>query len=348
LLATGAPFETREQERRVCWRVHPFLWLLRDVSEPRLDHENDGFTWARFEELRDHATVPRLPDAFEAMCPPLPRELTEGERFLREDRAHGARELGGRMLGILSDSLGLLHTWPQWVLGVMRLGASRPAMAPLSELSRRLLENTGPVLPPQEPAPWAAPLSGRDRVEAAEALDSLRGELDRAAAHASRVGASFLQGRGSVATFSSSSTVREAFRLAAASGNGPRKIVLSPAHPSDEGLAQAEALRGIGYEVELVEDEQLAERVARCELLLLGADAVLPDGAIANRAGSAALAAQARRAGVPVVALADEFKRQPRPELFAAEELSGPNGPQPLFEMVDASLIDRLLGLGPG
>ena len=109
----------------------------------------------------------------------------------------------------------------------------------------------------------------------------------------------------------------------------------------------AQALRGFGYEVELVEDVELGMRLGESSLLLLGADAVFPDGAIANRAGSAALAAHARAAGVAVVVLADEFKRQPRPGDFEPESVMGPQGAEALFERVESPLIDRILGLAP-
>jgi translation initiation factor 2B subunit (eIF-2B alpha/beta/delta family) len=192
-----------------------------------------------------------------------------------------------------------------------------------------------------------APLEGNDRVDAADRIVELRDQLDQAFAFAAAEGARTLDGQRRVATFSASSTVREAFRLAALGGDPPRQVIISPAHPTDEGLTMAAALRGFGYEVELVEDQELIDRVGESSLLLLGADAVFPDGAIANRAGSAQLAARSRRHGVPVEVLADEFKYQPRPQDFEPESTGPPRGEQPLFERVDTGYIDRILGLPP-
>ena len=109
----------------------------------------------------------------------------------------------------------------------------------------------------------------------------------------------------------------------------------------------ADALREYGYEVELVEDEELSQKLSECSLLFLGADAVFPDGAIANRAGTSTLARAARALGIPVEVVVDAFKRQPDPEAFEPETVQTPGGLQPLFERVEAEWIDQIVGLEP-
>ena len=111
---------------------------------------------------------------------------------------------------------------------------------------------------------------------------------------------------GSVMTHSASATVREAVTHVP-----PDRVVCTVSEPEEEGRDFAEQLRAEGLAVDLVADADAAHAVQTAGLLLLGADTVFRDGAVANKAGTEALAAAAREARVRVVVAAEVIKLAP-------------------------------------
>jgi translation initiation factor 2B subunit (eIF-2B alpha/beta/delta family) len=111
---------------------------------------------------------------------------------------------------------------------------------------------------------------------------------------------------GVVMTHSASATVREAVLHAP-----PDRVVCTVTEPEGEGRDFAEQLRAEGLAVDLVADDDGDRAVATVDLLVLGADTVFRDGAVANKAGTRALAEAAKKAGVRVVVAAEVIKRAP-------------------------------------
>ncbi len=342
-LAAAAPFEVFEEERDTQWRVHSFLWLLHSSRPPCLNQENDAFRWQKDPRLPELKTVPRLAEALHSLLPrPIPRSLEAVER-LRADREHGAAQLAVQLLDEFEEILPLLHDWPQLVVAAMKFANARPAMTPLASLSWRWLAGMGPLQLEQGSLPHAAPLRAQERETLRERVGELRSAHHDALALSAAAGAHRLQAAQSAATFSYSSTVAQAFRLALKSGRGPRRVLLSHALPGGEGESFAQQLGAWGYEVELLSDEELVRRIGEAEVLLLGADSLFPDGSFANKIGSARLAEAAKVQGVEVLVCADSFKRAVSREDFAAETIDDGSGQSPLFEIVASSLVDVVL-----
>ncbi len=111
---------------------------------------------------------------------------------------------------------------------------------------------------------------------------------------------------GAVMTHSASATVREAFLH-----GRPDRLVCTVSEPEDEGRDFAEQFRAEGLAVDLVADADAAHAVETVGLLLLGADTVFRDGAVANKAGTEALAEAAKEAGVRVVVAVEVIKLAP-------------------------------------
>jgi translation initiation factor 2B subunit (eIF-2B alpha/beta/delta family) len=109
-----------------------------------------------------------------------------------------------------------------------------------------------------------------------------------------------------VATLSRSGTVLAALRAVDA------PVLVGESRPAREGVGVAEALAG-DRSVTLATDAALpwlvADRDADC--VLVGADAVLADGSVVNKAGTRALALAAAREGVPTYAVAAAAKVRP-------------------------------------
>jgi translation initiation factor 2B subunit (eIF-2B alpha/beta/delta family) len=111
-------------------------------------------------------------------------------------------------------------------------------------------------------------------------------------------GAGLVPAGGTVATVSTSESVR-AILAAAVRGGTECRVVISESRPSDEGLEFGTSLPAWGIPVTLVVDAALPRLVERCQLVLVGADAISENDFI-NKAGTYPLALAAREAGVPV------------------------------------------------
>ncbi len=342
-LAAAAPFEVYEEKRDTEWRVHSFLWLLHSDGPPQLNEENDEFRWQKDPRMPELKTVPHLTEALLSLLPESPQQLLEAVRRLRADREHGAAQLAAQLLDEFEDLVSVLHDWPQLVVAARAFANARPAMTPLARMSWRWLAGMGPLELAESSLPHSAPLLAQDRESLRTRAHDLRVAYQRALALSASAGARRMQDIRTVATFSYSSTVGDAFRLARESGHGPARVFVSRSLPGGEGVAFAEQLAALGYEPTLLSDEELVMRIAEAELLLLGADSVFPDGSFANKIGTARLAKAAKAKGVEVVVCADSFKRAVSREEFVAETIADKRGQSPLFEIVESSAVDAVL-----
>lgn len=66
LVAQGASFVVEDASLACSWTVHPFLFDLDTLAEPKLDWEHDEWRWVRPADLASLATVPRLADGLRA------------------------------------------------------------------------------------------------------------------------------------------------------------------------------------------------------------------------------------------------------------------------------------------
>jgi len=137
--------------------------------------------------------------------------------------------------------------------------------------------------------------------------------------------------------------------LQALRDGGPDAVLLSESRPGCEGVAVAEGVAGEA-DVTLTSDAAFPGELDRwdADLLVVGADAILPDGAVRNKVGTRPAAAVASRADIPVVVVAavdkitpvDSEHAEPRP----AAELYDCDAPitisNPTFERTPPALID--------
>lgn len=111
-------------------------------------------------------------------------------------------------------------------------------------------------------------------------------------------GAGLVPAGGTVATVSTSESVR-AVLAAAVRGGTECRVLVSESRPSNEGVEFGTSLPAWGIPVTLVVDAALPRLVERCQLVLVGADAV-SESDFVNKAGTYPLALAAKEAGVPV------------------------------------------------
>ena len=142
---------------------------------------------------------------------------------------------------------------------------------------------------------------------------------------------------------------RSATATAALLAGGPRGVTVAESRPGGEGGPLAAELAAAGLVARLVPDAALATAATEVDLVLVGADAVLPDGAVVNKVGSWLAALAAREAGIPflVAAAADKVGPVPVAEIGRERAERDPSAPvpvwAPLFELVPARLVTGVI-----
>ena len=240
----------------------------------------------------------------------LERRWAEGVDAIVKDREHGASLLALQALDLLEEAA--LRAAPT-AEGLARLAdvaralrASRPSMPVIANLVNLAMEEAArqPTLAAVAAAAPAAVRRARERAQEA------RGSAAREAAALVR---------GTVLTHSASETVTKALRAAHRSGALAR-VVVAEGRPGFEGRAVAKALCAEGAEVLLVVDAALGLHAREADVALVGADAILPDGALVNKVGTRLLGLACERAGTPLYAAADRFKVSATPTLPLEEK----------------------------
>ncbi len=221
---------------------------------------------------------------------------------VRSDRARGASELARRCLSILAETARFLPAGnvPEFQEQLLALSAeleqARPSMAPIQNLLRRWREtlNFEAVTDLAD----ARQVAGK-RAEAVIAA-SRQAVVDCATRAADLLG----PGR-TVMTHSLSSTVVEVCRLLENQG---LRMIVTESRPLAEGRRLAERLSTWGVPTTFITDAQMGLFVGEADAVLVGADSVLVDGAVVNKAGTYLLALAARDRGIPFYVCCESFK----------------------------------------
>ncbi|MBE2295641.1 MAG: translation initiation factor eIF-2B [Phycisphaerales bacterium] len=270
------------------------------------------------------------------------REIAE----IRGDRVHGASELARRCLTILAEAAKILPAtdgveFRQYLLALAaELAMTRPSMAPVGHLLRR----------------WRAEMSVADgdldldwlrrfAVERATALVALsRQAVSDCAVHA----AHWLGPGRTLMTHSLSSTVLETCRLLKDQG---LQMIVTESRPLIEGRRVVERLSTWNVPTTYITDAQMGVFVGQADGVLVGADSLLSDGSVVNKAGTVLLALAAREYGVPFYVCCESFKQRaageapPVLEEMASSELEVPAWPgvsvrNIYFDITPARLIN--------
>lgn len=229
----------------------------------------------------------------------------EHRRALVDDRLSGASQLARQALDGLAefssacsedDTDGLRA---QLLAFAEELQYARPGMAPVYNLVQRWADELERI-----PDVELDELRSRAARSAQELADLSIRALEQAAAAA----AELVDDNATVITHSFSSTVRETFRQL--HGRTVEAIV-SESRPGMEGREQARYLAGMGIGVTFITDAQLGLFSGRATMALVGADTVLADGSVVNRAGTYLLALAARDHGIPFYVCCESFKHAP-------------------------------------
>jgi translation initiation factor 2B subunit (eIF-2B alpha/beta/delta family) len=225
----------------------------------------------------------------------IDRELTR----IADDRRSGASELAGKAVGLfaLTDPAGDVSA-TRYVRAIDRLfkrvQKTRPAMAPVESVVARL-------------AFEFAQVEAQSAEAAHEALVWLTRRLEAELANiGDRVARRFESRFGRLRRpllISYSSSVTRAVRALLK----PR-VTVCESRPAFEGRRTARLLRANVGSVTLVTESQIGPALDDCDSVVMGCDAIHPDGSIVNKMGSYLLALAARDKHRPVIVVGDTYK----------------------------------------
>jgi len=226
---------------------------------------------------------------------------------VRNDREHGSRWLVREAILILRDlAQGHAESQEEQVRMLYKsaydLAQARPAMAALGSAVSRVMNVQGVPRPPKGARPQGL-VPARVAQEATRLLEEYDTATERIAAHAEPLL------RGHLMTCSISGTVLEV--LGANRQHIERMIVLE-GRPRYEGRDMARELSKLGLVVTLITDAQADIFLPQCQGVVVGADSVLANGDVLNKAGTALLAWAARGHDVPFYVLCETLKISPK------------------------------------
>ncbi|MCK9173072.1 MAG: hypothetical protein AB7T15_07805 [Desulfuromonas sp.] len=236
---------------------------------------------------------------------------------LRADRRHGASELARQALALLAASCQSLAALDDDRLRAelkrrcCLLAGCRPSMAVVANLLQLWCQRLDqPAAAAGKLADW---LAAQAQAVAAASL--------AASQAAARHMAQRLRPGQCLITHSASSTLRLLFAELAPAR---LRLIVSESRPLNEGVGLAAELLRLGHEVRLITDAQLGLFVAEADLALVGADSLLADGSIVNKAGTRLLALAARADDVPFYCCCEGFKVTARTRADLAREQMDP------------------------
>ncbi|GGN98867.1 NUDIX domain-containing protein [Haloarcula pellucida] len=293
LVTSGDPFPVEDADRDTRWVVHPFLFDC-DSRAVETNEETTETAWVHPPEILRRETVPRLWTAYDRV---RPRVAT-----VRDDRTRGSAWLSVRALEALRDEAALAtegrtdelesadrdgDDWTALASLARGLRDARPSMAVLANRVNRVM-----LAASDERTPEAVETATRRAI--GQAVDA-----DREAAE---LAARALPDR--VATLSRSGTVETAIRMA-----DPEAVLVAESRPGGEGVGVAESLAD-ATAVTLTTDAALAFELDDwdADAVLVGADRVLPDGRVVNKAGTRGAALAATEAGAECLIVASSDK----------------------------------------
>ncbi|WP_224448478.1 NUDIX domain-containing protein [Haloprofundus salilacus] len=340
----GDPLDVVDGENDREWTVHPFLFET-DSREVTPNEELADWEWVQPPAMLDRPTVPNLWEVYRGVAPTVDT--------VRDDEIHGAAYLSIRALEVLRDKAANAvrerggesdesGDWDRVVAVARGLRDARPGMAVVRNRVNRTM--------------FEANEAGESVRETAESVirDALNAD-DEAASHAASLlsahdadnGDSGIEGDGPVATLSRSGTATAALSAAG------RPLLVAESQPGGEGVDAAEAFAEAGLDVTLTTDAALAHVAAERDVsaALVGADAVFPDGSVANKAGTRMVALVAKQEKFPLYVVTaadkvspdDDFSPELRPESELYDGDVSLSVENPLFDRTPADLVSGIV-----
>lgn len=234
-------------------------------------------------------------------------EITGLIEEIRNDKTHGASELARQAVKVLKTAAGHSQTdnaedflLEQKEIG-QRLISAHPAMAPLFNITSRLLDATAGAM---------MDLATIRQLVISRA-DELISDSLQAVARIARYGSELIADGDRIMTHSYSSTVvavlKEAFTR-----HKDVEVTITRSGPGRTGERTTRELRLYGTALTFIDDTAIGLYLPAMNKVLVGADRVCADGKVVNGIGTYQLALASKEAGIPFYVLCETLKFDPR------------------------------------
>jgi len=260
----------------------------------------------------------------------LPMEVLAAVERIRKDRQSGASQLtlssleALRLASVMVEARSLEEFLGKLRLVGCLLSEAKSSMVSIANMAGRLLWELGKAA--------VESLAEARRLASSLSL-KLAGEYREALGKAAFEASRLMAGVKAVATCSYSSLVLEAFQAAVNNGLSFRVLAAeSKVKGISHGRNLAAEASSLGLKTEVYLDSRISRMMEEASLVLLGADAVLPDGSVINGSPSLKLSREAQRRNRPLYVVCDSFKISPSP-MKAGEG----------FDIVPPELVESLI-----
>jgi translation initiation factor 2B subunit (eIF-2B alpha/beta/delta family)/ADP-ribose pyrophosphatase YjhB (NUDIX family) len=309
LVRTGEPLRVYDPENDTVWIVNPFLFNACQ-STIRVDRETSQHKWVDPDELANYETVPRLKQTFDRVrwdLSTVPTNLSKAIEIadeIAQDRTNGASYLGRKSIEAIQVAVHLSAAeskndlFKDILTIATRMRTIQPSMASIRNTVGRLLHEIDPKRQ-----------SSKSITEFRKAVEQSARETladsEKAAELVSRNLCNILIQKRCILTHSFSSTVKRALELCV---NSNLQVYVTESRPTFEGRILAHELTEFGLPTKVLPDTITRAFPIEFDAVIVGADSVLADGSVVNKAGTKDIARTAQESMIPVFVAAERSK----------------------------------------
>ncbi|MFQ5647772.1 MAG: translation initiation factor eIF-2B [Candidatus Aenigmatarchaeota archaeon] len=239
-----------------------------------------------------------------------------------------------------------------------RAGSKKELVRELQGVAARLVE-TRPTEPAMQNSLARALVQVRQaevadlkklKESAARLFESQIKGLDEMLERTAEAGARIIRKGDTVLTHCHSHSVVEIFRQAKAQGK-KFQVIVTETRPLYQGLRTAQDLLKARIPVTYCIDAAAGVMMKRATKVLVGSDALLPDGSVANKVGTFPIALLARQFGRPLYVVGEtlkmtervELEQRPPGEVINPKKLPGAKIANPAFDITPAEYIEGII-----
>ena len=308
IITASEPIGIPDQDIDVLWVIYPYLFNTQK-QEIKIDWEHTEHKWIQPEELSDLVTVPALAETLQMVLPTPIKELTTSKEVIEKvklieiDKKHGASWLANEAIEVIVqassiDDHGNLDNYLNRIKALAELLMNlRPSIGAINnqvgDLLFRIVEKSKET-------------SNIDDVRIF--INKEKKNYDRITEKNPKLIAEnvlkLIPNNARILTHSYSSTVIDSLILAHKSEKNIQ-IFVAESRPLFEGRNTAKKLSEHGIPTTLVTDAAAGFFAGKVDMVLVGADSLLTNGEVINKAGTYPIVLAASYHGIPVYIAAD-------------------------------------------
>ena len=308
IITASEPIGIPDKEIDVLWIIYPHLFKTQR-KEIKIDCEHTEHKWIQPEALSDLVTVPALNETLQMVLPTPIEKLTSSQEVIEKvkliemDKNHGASWLANKAIEVIeqvsnTDNHSNLDDYLNRIKAIAELLMNlRPSMGAINnqvgDLLFKIVEKSKETSNIDEISFFInKEKKNHDRITEENPKLIAKNVLK------------LIPNNARILTHSYSSAVIESLILAHKSRKNIQ-IFVSESRPLFEGRITAKELSEHGIPTTLVTDAAAGFFAGNVDMLLFGADSLLSDGEVINKAGTYPIVLAASYQGIPIYIAAD-------------------------------------------